>query len=378
MQTTVERPISPSAATAGLLSFVLIGAAQALYGPALPGFAETFALPSGAAGLILSVHNAGALLGVLSALPLAGRRVARWRAGGALLLLAAGSLVVGTASLWSVTLLGAFMIGLAYGALTIGLNSLYAVGFGARSPAMVNLLNAVFGIGAIVGPVLVAFNPTEVGVPFLILCALAATVVPLALTLDDRLSAPSKNQNEASKPRYLAAFVLLMALGAGVEAGTIGYAATYLVTLGETTRTAALVTSLFFLLFTLSRLAAIRLSLKLSPPRLVLGSLSLTFVLLLLSHYIPLAPFAVASSGAALGLFFPNAINWFSGVFGGSSKTVLIISGALLGGVVAPAIVSSMIVLFGKDSIVTTLLALNTFSLLAGGFIATRLRARVG
>ena len=303
--------------------------------------------------------------------------MARWRVGGALLLLATGSLFVGTAPLWSLTLLGAFVIGLAYGALTIGLNSLYAVGFGTRSPAMVNLLNAVFGIGAILGPVLIAVNPTEVRVPFLVLGAFAAILIPLALTLDDRLPTPSKDQNEVSKPRYLAAFVLLLALGVGVEASTIGYAATYLVTLGETTGAAALITSLFFLLFTLSRFAAIQLSLKFAPSQIVVGSLILTFVLLLLSHYVLLAPFTLALTGAALGLFFPNTINWFSGVFGGSSKTVLIISGALLGGVVAPAFVSWIIVLFGKASIITTLLALNMLSLLTGGFIAARLRSRV-
>lgn len=88
MHTMTNTLVPPRAATAGLFSFALIGAAQASYGPALPGFKETFALSDGAAEVILSVHSAGALLGVLSALPRAGHRVARWRAGGAVILLA--------------------------------------------------------------------------------------------------------------------------------------------------------------------------------------------------------------------------------------------------------------------------------------------------
>lgn len=374
MQTTTNTLVPRRAATAGLFSFVLIGAAQALYGPALPGFKETFALSGGAAGLIISIHNAGALLGVISALPLAGRRMARWRAGGAVILLAVGALTVGTVPTWPLALVGAFTIGIAYGALTIGLNSLYAVGFGVRSPAMVNLLNAVFGVGAILGPLLIALNAADVRLPFLVLTAMAALLAPLALTLDDRVPATSKGHEPKPNTRLLIAFILLLALGIGVEASTIGYAATYLVALGETTSSAAAVTSLFFLLFTVARLAAVGLSLRFPPPQLVIGGMSLAVILLLLSHNASLAPITITLLGAALAVFFPNGINWFSSVFGASGGTVLIIAGALVGGIFAPALVAWTIALFGEGYIVTTLLVLNLLALLTGGLIATKLR----
>lgn len=374
MQTTTNTLVPPRAATAGLFSFVLIGAAQALYGPALPGFKETFALSGGAAGVIISIHNAGALLGVLSALPLAGCRVARWRAGGAVILLSIGALIVATTPTWSLALVGAFIIGTAYGALTIGINGLYAVGFGAHSPAMVNLLNAVFGIGAILGPLLIALNAADVRFPFLVLTAMAALLAPFALTLDDRVPATSRSHERKPNTRLLIAFTLLLALGVGVEASTIGYAATYLVALGETTFAAAAVTSLFFLLFTVSRLAAIGLSLRFTPPQLVMGGMSLAIIFFSLSHHAPLAPITITLLGAALAVFFPNGINWFSSVFGASGGTVVIIAGALVGGIFVPALVAWTVALFGESYIVTTLLVLNLFALLIGGRIAMSLR----
>ena len=75
-------PVAPSRVSVGntvtgLLSFILIGASQGLYGPALPGFTAAFDLPDGAAGLIISMHSRGALLGILSAIPLAGHTLER-------------------------------------------------------------------------------------------------------------------------------------------------------------------------------------------------------------------------------------------------------------------------------------------------------------
>lgn len=129
--------------------------------------------------------------------------------------------------------MGAFIIGTAYGALTIGINSLYVVGFGARSPAMVNMLNAVFGIGAILGPLLIALNTADVRFPFLVLTATAMLLVPFALTLDDRVPVTYKSHELKSNTQLLPAFTLLLALGTGVEASTIGYAATYLGAWGD-------------------------------------------------------------------------------------------------------------------------------------------------
>jgi MFS family permease len=56
---------SPAAVVASCVGFVLIGALQALYGPAIPAFREEFGLSPSAAGLGLSAHFVGGVAGVL-------------------------------------------------------------------------------------------------------------------------------------------------------------------------------------------------------------------------------------------------------------------------------------------------------------------------
>ena len=365
--------VSPRTAVTGLLSFVLIGAAQALYGPALPGFTKAFGLQAGTAGLAVSVHNMGALLGVLSAIPLADHSAARWRVGASVSLLAVGTLLVGIAPSWSMTLVGVLLIGIGYGALTIGMNSLYAVGFGKRSPAMVNLLNAIFGVGAILSPLLVLLNPTRPHFSFLILAGVSALLIPLSFMMDDRVP-PAPVASERRRNRgLLFAFILLLALGVGVEASTVGYAATYLIAVGVTPAGAATVTSLFFLAFTLSRLVAIWLSLRFTPPQLVLGCLSLAALLLFASHNGALAPFAITLLGGAIAIFFPNCFNWLNRVLGTSGGTVLVLAGALMGGMMVPTFIAWVAASLGERYIISALLGLNLITLLTGSLLLLQL-----
>lgn len=102
--------------------------------------------------------------------------------------------------------------------------------------------------------------------------------------------------------------------------------------------------------------------------------MSLAVILFLLSHNAPLAPITITLLGAALAVFFPNGITWFSSVFGASGGTVLIIAGALIGAFFVPALVAWTVALLGESYIITILLALNLFALLIGGLIAMRLR----
>lgn len=360
--------ISLQATLTGLASFILIGAAQALYGPSLTGFTAAFQLRSGSAGLIVSVHSAGALLGVLSAIPLARHPLARWRVAVSLCLLSLGALLVGVAYSWPTTLAGAFIIGLAYGALTIGINSLFAVAYGDRSPAMVNLLNAIFGIGAILSPLLILLFPERPQFAFVTLSAISTCLIPFGFTMDDRLEAKAPAPASQSKHLFII-FVIFLALGVGVEASSIGFAATYLVFTGLSPSAAAAVISLFFVAFTLARLLAVPLSLKLTPVQLVMGSLCLTALLLLLSMRAALAPVTIALLGASLALFFPNSFTWLSQELGTSGSSVVIIAGALVGSTLVSSLIAAVTTSFGEGYILGALLILTVCT----GLVATTL-----
>ncbi|MEM7738967.1 MAG: MFS transporter [Deinococcota bacterium] len=370
--TEQPRLLSLQTTLTSLASFILIGGAQALYGPSLAGFTTAFELSRGSAGFIVSIHNAGALVGVLSALPLERHPLARWRVGIALSLLTLGALGVGLAYTWGLTLVGAFTIGLAYGALTIGINSLFAAGYGKRSPAMVNLLNAIFGIGAIASPLLIVLFAERPQASFIVLAAVSACLIPLAFMMDDRLTPTSQTSTTQSHP-LLVVFISLLALGVGVEVSTIGYAATYLMFTGSSLTEAATITSLFFVVYTVSRLVAVPLSLRVSAAQLMLASLVLTALLQVLAMYPPFAPVSIALLGASIALFFPNSFTWLSRELGASGKdTVFVVAGALIGGTIVPAIMARVIATFGEGYIVVSLLVVTVVTLGLGVFLLAR------
>ncbi|WP_245900899.1 MFS transporter [Deinococcus yavapaiensis] len=356
--------VSPRAALTSILVFVLIGATQALYGPALPSLSRQFGVSVSTAGLLISAHSLGALLGVLSAVPLQGRPFARWRAGVAVALLGVGAALLAVASSWSAALLAALLIGLGYGAITVGLNSLFAAGFGPRSAAMVNLLNALFGVGAVLGPLVVAAAPANARLPFVVIAASALLLLPFAVALDDRVASAPNTSRPRSPKGPLVGFIMLLALGVGVEASSIGWNATYLVSLGKTPQAAASFTALFFVLFTLGRLAAVPLSLRFAPPILVLVALTLAMGLLLVAHVPSAAPYALVALGGALAAVFPNTFTWASrAVQARQDATAVIVAGALLGSTIFPAVVGRAVALFGERAIPTTLATLAALTL---------------
>lgn len=368
---TSTRTVPARAAFSSVLVFVLIGAAQALYGPVLPVLSRELGVSVGTAGLLISAHSVGALLGVLSAVPLRGRSLARWRAGVAVALLGVGAALLALATTWTAALLAAGLIGLGYGAITVGLNSLFAAGFGSRSAAMVNLLNALFGVGAIVGPLLVAATTPNARLPFVVVAVSALLLLPLAFALDDRVESAAPTEAPRAPRGPLVGFITLLALGVGVEASSIGWTATYLVGLGAAPQAAARFTALFFVMFTLGRLAVAPLSLRLAPPTIVLTTLALAVALLLVAHVPSVAPYALAALGAALAAVFPNTFTWASrAVQARQDATAVIVAGALLGSAVFPALVGQVVAFAGERAIPTALAALAAVTLL----MAARLR----
>ena len=374
------RRLSPLATMTGLLSFVLVGAAQAMYGPALPGLTQAFNLPPGAAGMLVSVHSAGAIVGVLSAVPLARLAVARWRVGVSFMLLGLGALLIGLGLSWGLTLAGGLVIGAAFGALVGSINGLYAVGYGRRSPAMVNLLNAVFGVGAILSPLLFLLDFARWSTPFFVLAGFAALLVPLGLLMDDRLPVVKVADGRSRRKRsMLLVFMALLGLGVAVEASTIGFAATYLIAVGVSAKTATTATSLFFLLFTLGRLGIIPISLRVKSVQIVFGSLLLTTVLLLAANVASIAPVVVVLLGAPIAVYFPNCFNWANERLGaGGGDTPFMMSGSLLGGTLGPIIVAQIVPLVGERAIMGIIGGISVLALLIALWIKGRLVVQSG
>lgn len=368
-----DLPLTGKATITGLLSFLLIGAAQAIYGPALPGLAEHFQLPTSTTGLLITVHGIGALIGVLGSVPLAAHGLARYRTGTAVLMVLAGGLLIGTAPAWWVALFGASLLGLGHGILSAGLNPLFAARFGARGPAMVNLLNALFGMGAIVGSLMVGVLE-QPRLPFVGVALFAGLLLPFAFQLDDRVERTGAAQSVGRPGRTWYAFVLLLALAVGVEASSGGWTATYLVSQGSSVAAAAATTSLFYLVFTASRLLGMPLSQRFRPATLVAGALVLAAVLLGTSHFVPLAPYALVALGGAVSLFFPNIFSWLVAAQPQATRfSGLAIAAGVLGSALFPALVGQITAVTGKGSIPTVLLALSVMTLILAAVLRRKI-----
>jgi MFS transporter, FHS family, glucose/mannose:H+ symporter len=323
---------------------VLIGAAGASFGPILPSFRSTFGLSAAIGGLLLSGHYTGAVIGILSPNVLRGRmRSTRALAIGGTTVFAAGCLVIGVSPAPWTALLGAVIEGAGWGALVICFNSLFAAGFGERSPAMLTLLNATFGVGSIAGPAAVGllfgghFRP-----PFIA----AALLAVLALTLTPALPGAAIAAPDDAAPGLrihgyapaLALFVVLFFLLGGTEGGVSAWMATNLVATGMSVTRAATITSLFWVLYTATRLVIAPVTLLVPPRWIVTACLAFLAVLMLLAHAAVLTAPAYVLAGAAIAPTFPLSLVWAGKALAISDRVMsFVVAGDLFGGILLSA-----------------------------------------
>ncbi|MFE1796916.1 MFS transporter [Streptomyces sp. NPDC059517] len=336
---------SPAAVAASCGGFVLIGALQALYGPSIPALREEFRLSPSAAGLALSAHFVGGVAGVLLFDRLYGRLGNRQILGASYLLMALGAAGFALAPSWPVALASALLAGLGFGGIDYGLNQLFAVGFGHRSTAMLNILNAHFGVGAILGPAVIGLVGAEhYPVVFLVF---AVVNLPLLLCLRGvREHAPQPGEGERaaggtsvlgrSLGSVLAMFVTLYVLHVGIEAGVGGWEPTHLEAVGYGAGAAATATSVYWLMMTVGRFLAAPLALRHSAQSIITVSCAGMTVCLLLATIPGLAPYAYAGVGLFIAPIFPTGLPWLNRAAPKARRAgAVVIAASMAGGVVA-------------------------------------------
>ncbi|MEU2283492.1 MFS transporter [Streptomyces sp. NPDC013178] len=329
---------------ASCVGFVLIGALQALYGPAIPALRKEFDLSPSAAGLALSAHFIGGVAGVLLFDRRYGRTGNRRILGASYLLMALGAAGFAIAPTWPTALAAALLAGLGFGGIDYGLNQLFAVGFGHRSAALLNILNAHFGIGAILGPALIgAVGAAHYPALFL---AFALANLPLLLCLKgvrDRTPHPNDPETTAgqtplarSLTSVLTVFVTLYVLHVGIEAGVGGWEPTHLETVGYGAATAATATSVYWLMMTVGRFLVAPLALRFSAPAIITVSCTGMTTCLLLAAVPGLAPYAYAGVGLFIAPIFPTGLPWLHRAAPHARRAgAVVIAASMVGGVAA-------------------------------------------
>ncbi|WNE93913.1 MFS transporter [Streptomyces luomodiensis] len=335
----------PAAVVASCVGFVLIGALQALYGPAIPGLRAEYGLSPSAAGLGLSAHFIGGVAGVLLFDRLFGRVGNRPLLAASYLLMAVGAAGFALAPNWPVALVMALLAGLGFGGIDYGLNQLFAVGFGHRSGAMLNILNAHFGVGAILGPALIGGVGAE-HYP-VVFAGFAAANLPLLLCLKgvrDRAPQPADPARETpgttalgrSLGSVLAVFVALYVLHVGIEAGVGGWEPTHLETVGHGAGVAATATSVYWLMMTVGRFLVAPIALRFSAQAIITVSCAGMTVCLALATVPALAPYAYAGVGLFIAPIFPTGLPWLNKAAPRARRAgALVIAASMIGGVVA-------------------------------------------
>ncbi|MFJ1997357.1 MFS transporter [Streptomyces asiaticus] len=382
-----QQLFSRAAVAASCGGFVLIGALQALYGPSIPALRDTYELSPSAAGMGLSAHFVGAVAGVLVFDRLFGRIGNRRLLGWSYLLMAGGAAGFAFAPAWPVALGLALLAGLGFGGIDYGLNQLFAVGFGRRSAAMLNILNAHFGIGAVLGPALIGLvGSAHYPAVFL---GFAALTLPLLLCLAGvRDEAPPRGGDTGvsedtaadtgarrrvrarSLATVLGAFVVLYVLHVGIESGVGGWEPTHLEAIGYGATAAASATSAFWLMMTVGRFLVAPLALRWSAQTIIVVSCAGMTGSLLLAAIPAAAPYAYAGAGLFIAPIFPTGLPWLLRAAPRAHRAgALVMAASMVGGVAAPPALGKAIELAGVRAVPLILCAISAVCLITTGWL---------
>jgi FHS family glucose/mannose:H+ symporter-like MFS transporter len=325
---------------AGIATFVMMGAGQSLYGPALPAFSRIFGVSLAEAGVLVSAHWVGCFLGV---------GLMYLRGGGitprhALAAMAVGAAGVAALAGWWATIAGAVVFGAGYGLSTAVFNPRVLRAFGTYGPSMLSMLNATFGVGAIAAPLIFVALGSDPRWSFGLTAAFAA-VIWLFAGPAGRVEATPASEARPFRPHWG-----IMAFGAvaiGMEACLIGLGPSALIRSGIEEARAAELLSAFFLVFLFARVVLVFVAHRVPPFLLFTLAMSGAALCALGTIFLSPAVFFVAM-GAPAGLFFPGFYVTASGKMGEDLRVPpTIIAAGLVGGIGAPLIVAPLMAEMG-------------------------------
>ncbi len=367
MQSTIRA--SSGLLLAGLGSFILMGAGQSLYGPALPTFARHFGIEAGSAGFVISAHWIGTGVGVGAMFRMGHRITPRLALG----VMAAGAALVALSFGMIVTLAGVVLFGAGYGASTVIYNRRFMQVFGARGPSMLALLNAVFGIGAIGAPLLFVAFGGRIGLSYGVV-AVACAVALLAAGRPRRLAPPAARHGTIRVRWGILAFGMA---AVGAEATLIGLGPTALIAIGQSETQAAQFLSLFFAMFLAVRLLLVALSALVPAFTLFTGALVFGSICAF-GAALTGEPWFFAASGAAAGMFFPLFYVTAFRLMGDDDRiSPLAIGAGLVGGIIAPLLIGALMERLGNGAFFGILGAGMAATAIAAGLSLRRMNAAV-
>lgn len=320
----------------GLASFVLLGLAQSIFGPVLPVYGAIFGLEIASVGWLLSLFWGGCLAGVLAVFfmpeamgPKSGLAIA-----------ATGTALMGLMSNWAVVLLGGALFGAGYGVIAAVYNPRVLAAFGARGPAMMGLLNAIFTLGAIASPKVFLALGRDPVLTFALFTGVALAILGVALAMGDTRVARAEEGGKVTLDWPILAFAMM---GIGMESSLVGLGPTALVLAGQTEESAADLLSMFFITYLVARVALIFLADRVPSFLLYRGAMVLTGILAL-AAVLGDAGLWFPLMGFGCGFFFQGAFLTGLSRMGRTTRVsaILLIAG-LVGAILQPMIIAQVL-----------------------------------
>lgn len=363
-------PSNRSVLLVAAAAFLLCGGMASLYGPLFPELRLRFGVGIDEVAAVVSAHFLGAFTMIVASAAL----IQRWGYRTVILLglgmLMAGLTVLSIAGAWWVVLTGAGVGGLGFGLLNVSVNLVVARAFAGGAAPALNLINAIFGAGAMLMPLLVAAFAPSITAPLLILLALAVVVLLLAIRLEAPAPAGRMAGGEPVVWSLVAGFVVLYFMYVSAEVGVASWVTEYLtpsVGLGW----AAAATSIYWGAITLGRVLAVPVSARTTPARLVLGALGLALAALIAAQWVPIAPVAFAVVGFGLAPIFPTGLAWLNRAMPRHAEQVtpIALAAANLGPVATAPLIGIAVAGWGNGVIPIALAVAVGLALLSAGWL---------
>ena len=315
-----DSAISPLRITAGASAVMALnGLVGASWGAVLVPAAAHFRLGLVLTGSIFAVRGASSMAGALAAGTLSERLPRHWLLAAYGVVLVAGLLVVALAPSWWVVLGGTAAISAAFAGTGTEAASLVSIAVGARRGRYLNITNAIYGLGAAAGPLLVGVlvsSGSSWRWAFVLWAALAAAVVPAFGQLAGRLpgAASTRRRPASLRGAWGRQALVLWAIAFtynGVAWTIVGWSATWFVQrFGTGLLLGASSATVFYLFLTVGRLGNAAAESRFAPRSLLAVEAVATgagLIAAALAHSPLPAMVAFAFTGLAMGGLYPNA-----------------------------------------------------------------------
>lgn len=363
-----SKSLPPLITLIGFVSFIIVAALVAMFGPSLLEIQSKFSLSETEAGFILTAHFVGTFVGTFVATVLQRSLSLRGRFIIAAVMIVVGSWLVALTPSWTLFLAATALRGLGAGVLFTDVNGLFATGFGSRSTAMLSLVNAAYGAGSFLGPVLVGALPSSFRTPMLIGAVASLIIFALALFTPRLEPPPSEAQKGMMtvgwSPVLLTLFLVALFASGSVESTLGTWLATQLQTDGFSKQFAANVTGFYWGAQTIARVLMAPLALRFSARQLLLVGFLLEVLSMALAHIPSLRIAAYILAGVGVAAPFTAGIAWLNQALPGLRvATMLGLIASLSGAASMSPITGQLISVFSANVLPTAMLVLTLVGL---------------